>query len=79
MKGFLAVLPVLTALIMAQFDPAMADGYYHPSRHRLAYAGSDPASDGACSVGWWQTLRYGHVRPRWGVRCLRGGWRRHID
>jgi hypothetical protein len=75
-KRLLAVLLVLTVLIIAQFDPAMAIGY--SSRHRVAYAGSDPASDSACSVGWWQTLRYGHVRPRWGIRCLRGGRRRHI-
>ena len=19
--------------------------------------------------GWWQTLHWGHVRPRWGGRC----------
>jgi hypothetical protein len=24
---------------------------------------------GECRVGWWQTLRAGHVRPLWGVRC----------
>jgi hypothetical protein len=22
-----------------------------------------------CSAGWWQTLRWGKVRPRYGVRC----------
>lgn len=22
-----------------------------------------------CRVGWWQTVRYGHVQPRWAVRC----------
>jgi hypothetical protein len=73
----LVVLVVLTAL--TQFDPVMADGYYRPYRHRVAYAGPDPAYDGACSVGWWQTLRYGHVRPSWGVRCVRFARRRHFD
>jgi hypothetical protein len=24
---------------------------------------------GPCRTGWWQTLRYGHVRPRWGTWC----------
>ena len=24
---------------------------------------------GPCREGWWQTLRYGHVRPYWGLRC----------
>jgi hypothetical protein len=33
-KGVLAVLTALTVLIMAQFDPGMADGYYHPSPMR---------------------------------------------
>jgi hypothetical protein len=23
----------------------------------------------SCRVGWWQTLRYGHVRPRWSMIC----------
>jgi hypothetical protein len=22
-----------------------------------------------CRTGWWQTLRYGHVRPHWGTLC----------
>jgi hypothetical protein len=76
----LAVL-LLTALmaLMAQFDPVMADGYYRPSRYRVAYSRLDPAYNGTCSVGWWQTLRFGHVRPSWGVRCVRFARRRHFD
>jgi hypothetical protein len=73
-KRFLAFLLVLAALTLAAFDPGMADGYVRQYRHRhgvrVAYAGPDLAYESACSVGWWQTLRYGHVRPQWGVRCF---------
>ena len=79
MKRLLVFLLVLTALTVAHFDPVMADGYHRPYRYRVAYAGLDPSYDGACSVGWWQTLRYGHVRPSWGVRCVRFARRRHFD
>jgi len=24
---------------------------------------------GDCRIGWWQTVREGHVRPRWAMRC----------
>jgi hypothetical protein len=81
-KRLSAVLLALAALTPVQFDPVRADGYYRPYRHhgvRVAYAGSDPAYDSACSEGWWQTLRYGHVRPQWGVRCVRFARRRHVD
>jgi hypothetical protein len=83
-KRLSAFLLALGALMLAQLDPVMADGYYRHYRHhaaRVAYAGPGPdyAYGGVCSEGWWQTLRYGHVRPQWGVRCLRGGRRRHID
>jgi hypothetical protein len=77
-----AVLLALAALTLAQFDPVLADGFNRHYRHhaaRVAYGAPDMAYDNACSEGWWQTLRYGHVRPQWGVRCLRGGRRRHID
>lgn len=23
----------------------------------------------ACRVGWWQTVKFGHVQPRWAMRC----------
>jgi hypothetical protein len=22
-----------------------------------------------CRIGWWQTVQFGHVRPRWAMRC----------
>jgi hypothetical protein len=66
----LAVTAVLT-VTLALFESARADEFYRHYKHhvRVAYAEPDPTYDSACSVGWWQTLRYGHVRPQWGVRC----------
>jgi hypothetical protein len=58
---------VLAALVLVSSAPVRADGYDRPYR---PYAGGYDAFGGACSVGWWQTLRYGHVRPQWGVRCF---------
>jgi hypothetical protein len=75
----LAILLALAALMPAQLDPAMADGFYRQYRHRVAYAAPDAAYENICSAGWWQTLRYGHVRPQWGIRCLRPGRRGHVD
>jgi hypothetical protein len=71
-KRSAAFLLVLTGFTLASFDPLMADGY-------RPYAGRALAYESACSVGWWQTLRYGHVRPVWGVRCMRYGYRRRVD
>jgi hypothetical protein len=47
-------------------DLASADEYQwkHKRHHRIALVEPWP-----CQAGWWQTLRYGHVRPRWGMRC----------
>jgi hypothetical protein len=79
-KRFWASLLVLTVLIPVAFVPAAADESVsrHRSGERLANAGADAAYGSAgCSLGWWQTLRYGHVRPQWGVRCF--GRRRRVD
>jgi hypothetical protein len=48
-------------------DLASANGYQwkHQWHHGIALVEPRPP----CEVGWWQTLRYGHVRPRWGMRC----------
>jgi hypothetical protein len=56
-----------------------ADGMYrghrpHFSRHfhhrRLAWDEA-AVSYQECYTGWWQTLSFGHVRPRWGTYCRR--------
>jgi hypothetical protein len=58
---------VLAVLVLISSAPVRADGYDRPYR---PYASYHASYEGACSVGWWQTLRYGHVRPQWGVRCF---------
>jgi hypothetical protein len=61
-KQLCAFAVVFAALVLVASAPVRAaDQSYRP------YAGP---YEGACSVGWWQTLRYGHVRPQWGVRCF---------
>jgi hypothetical protein len=62
-----AVPVVLAALVLVSSAPVRADGYDRPYRPSAGY---DAPYEGGCSVGWWQTLRYGHVRPQWGVRCF---------
>jgi hypothetical protein len=35
----------------------------------VAYVDSTTSAGMPCRTGWWQTFRYGHVRPRWGTLC----------
>jgi hypothetical protein len=73
-KRFLAQAVTIWALtlivLIVQVGPGSADGWMHPHhyRHHVAYA-EYGADYGACRTGWWQTLRYGHVRPVWGTWC----------
>src|SRR5262249_9560721 len=57
-------------IVVAHVIPGAADGVVHHYRHKhhrhVAYVEYAPPYD-ACRTGWWQTLRYGHVRPLWGV------------
>jgi hypothetical protein len=42
----------------------------HSSKYRrCAYIEATVPINAPCRVGWWQTLRYGHVRPHWGTVC----------
>ena len=57
----------LTLVILGMpIKPCSADGWvcHHHNRHHphVAYVESLAYYDG-CRIGWWQTLRYGHVRP----------------
>jgi hypothetical protein len=57
---------------LAQIAPGVADGWdqQHHYRHHAHVAYVDYLPDySACRTGWWQTLRYGHVRPVWGTWC----------
>jgi hypothetical protein len=59
-------------LLFLHIDDGLADGgsRYHHFRHHtyVAYVESAPYY-GPCRIGWWQTLRFGHVRPYWGEWC----------
>lgn len=37
--------------------------------HRVAELEQVVYTPNECRTGWWQTLRSGHVRPQWGMRC----------
>jgi|HubBroStandDraft_5_1064220.scaffolds.fasta_scaffold348863_2 hypothetical protein len=42
----------------------------HHRHHNIQTAYLLPSDElGNCRIGWWQTLRYGHVHPRWAVWC----------
>lgn len=58
------------ATLLVQIAPGFAEGWHHRYKHRAHFAYVQYAPDyNACRVGWWQTLRYGHVRPHWSVWC----------
>ncbi len=70
--ALIAVIGVAMIFVLGSVAGALAhpwnsrDGY---ARHmRVAYADMATSYAG-CRVGWWQTLAYGHVRPRWGSVC----------
>jgi hypothetical protein len=60
-------------VFVACIQGALAHDHYSPQHwrhHRIAYVEPGPGySYIACREGWWQSLRYGHVQPIWGVRC----------
>ncbi|MFZ3358963.1 MAG: hypothetical protein WCA56_24315 [Xanthobacteraceae bacterium] len=63
----------LTSVILLSFTtPGSADGSAYRRHHKhdapVAYVDYVP-TDASCRTGWWQTLRHGHVRPRWGTWC----------
>ena len=69
MKKYLALTCALLALVAVDLTAvdSHADGLR--IRHkRYHYRVADFQYD-HCRLGWWQTLRFGHVRPYWGVRC----------
>jgi hypothetical protein len=69
------VLSVATFAIFARTGDAPADewGWHHHRHHhahyvRVGYVEPAPYYP-SCRVGWWQTLRYGRVRPQWAEFC----------
>jgi len=71
LSAFLLAFTAVMTVTLARSESAMADGLYRHHKHTLhvAYADPDSKYDSTCSLGWWQTLRFGHVRPSWGIRC----------
>jgi hypothetical protein len=75
-KRFLTHASVIGALTLAvllgHIAPSAADGYSYAHRYRhhvrVAYVPASPYY-GECRIGWWQTLRYGHVHPTWAEFC----------
>lgn len=65
--GSLALI-MLTLEVTAGFADGVA---HHHRRHHshVSYVEYVPAYGEACRSGWWQTLRYGHVRPKWRTWC----------
>jgi hypothetical protein len=68
-----AIWALTFVILLAQIAPGAADGcvrrdHYRHRHSHVAYV-EYVSNYGACRVGWWQTLRYGHVRPRWGTWC----------
>ncbi len=70
MRGISRLILALAALIVAtlQIGPVVAAiPHQHLNRRHIAY--SEVATDSyPCRLGWWQSFRYGHVRPQWGCR-----------
>jgi hypothetical protein len=63
---------LMAVVIFGHITPGAADGTVHHryDKHHAHVAYVEYVSGyGACRTGWWQTLRYGHVRPRWGTWC----------
>jgi hypothetical protein len=68
MKAGLLAFAVLGASLTA--TPASAHHYRHGWSRLYHVAEAAVLEDyRGCDAGWWQTLRFGHVRPYWGLRC----------
>jgi hypothetical protein len=70
-QAFILTLATLTMATLAQPGPAAAGRYRLPGAPdvRIAYSEDAAMPPPFCRLGWWQTLRDGHVRPQWGLRC----------
>jgi hypothetical protein len=69
----IAICAAAGVFLLAQIGAGFADGdtariVHHKQHATIAYYDYGP-DYGPCRIGWWQTLRYGHVRPAWGEWC----------
>ena len=66
----LLALAALLTVTLAQTEQALAGRYQRHYQHHVGVAYTDETrADRFCRVGWWQSLRFGQVRPYWAVRC----------
>jgi hypothetical protein len=67
-----AIWALALVILLVHIAPGSTHGWEyrrHTGHHtHVAYVEAVP-DYGACRIGWWQTLRYGHVRPIWGSWC----------
>jgi hypothetical protein len=72
LMGLGAVCTLATVIVLAPVASTAAHEWAHSHRYKrhtsMTYVQYAPAYT-TCRVGWWQTLRYGHVRPHWGTWC----------
>jgi hypothetical protein len=66
-----SVVMMTIMLTIVPVNGASADGYRHYKRYHRVASFAPAVRHDHCWTGWWQTLYYGHVRPQWGVRCMR--------
>jgi hypothetical protein len=65
-----ALLLAAFAIFVVSTRSSFADGMDVQKRyHHRRTVWVEPPPYEVCRVGWWQTLHWGHVRPRWGARC----------
>jgi hypothetical protein len=64
----LCALSVILLFVFAHIGSASADDLRH-RHHYKRQPHDEHLTYRECRVGWWQTLYYGHVRPRWDVWC----------
>ena len=66
----LLALAAFLTVTLAQTEPALAGRYQRFYKHHVSVGyTNETRADDFCRVGWWQSLRYGQVRPYWAVRC----------
>jgi hypothetical protein len=70
---FIATLAA-SALTIGVLDEAAGAGRHIKTAHwqkyrQVAHLDLPIPGNIPCRTGWWQTLRYGHVRSHWGTVC----------
>lgn len=68
----LSIVAAITIILAGNVAPADADGrrksVRRPPVNQISWNHHVPRYE-YCRVGWWQTLKYGKVRPRWAMLC----------